>query len=567
MKKEFSILLILFAFSYSCEFEHFPTESISVEDVFRDPLKVEGYVLGLYGFLPNQGSYHRVDGAMLSSASDESVPTETSNIRVLTDGSLTAKTSNPDGNWSNAYQYLSDINIGLEKLHLSTSLDQSKLDQYRGEMHFLRAFIHFELVKRYGGIPLGTKTFSLDSLQIGRNTFEECIDFIVDDCDDAQTSLPDPNNVIFGRASNGAAVALKSRVLLYAASPLYNGSGFNNEKNLYVCYGNENNARWEKAAEAAHNVIALGYYKIFKTTEITNDHTDAQVLQYGEENYRKLFTTISGNRELILSRTAALNNTIEKDNAPVGYTNGRGKTSPSQQMVNAYGMINGKAIIDPSYDENQPYINRDPRFDASILYNGKSWLGRKVETFQGGRDMQGTVFSKTGYYLSKFSEPNVVISGTETKTYHCFPIFRYAEILLNYAEAMNNAYGPDSDPKGYGLTARDALNQIRERVLRPGHADVGASSKEAMKEAIKKERQVELAFEEHRYFDLKRWKEAESILSKDIYGVVIQKDQTDLHFDYTHLVENRQFPLKLYFYPIPHSEMSKNRALENNSGW
>lgn len=568
MKKEFFILIILFTISYSCEFDHFPTESISLEDVFRDPIKVEGYVLGLYGYLPNQGSYHRVAGAMLSSATDESVPTGTSNIRVLTDGSLTARAGNPDGNWNSAYQYLADINIGIENLHLCKSLAQSKVDQYNGEMKFLRAFIHFELVKRYGGIPLATKSFSLDSLTIGRNSFEECINFILNDCESAYATLPDPNNVVFGRASKGAALALKSRVLLYAASPLYNGSGFKNDNNPLICYGNEDPMRWEKAAEAAHQVIALNFYTIYMRREITNAHANAQVLSRGEDNYRRLFTTISGNKELILSRTAALNNTIEKDNTPVGYTNGLGRTSPSQQMVDAYGMINGKTINDPSYDTDRPYLNRDPRFTASIFFNGKNWSGREVETFQGGKDMQGTVYSRTGYYLSKFSAENVIISGgSQTNTYHCFPIFRYAEVLLNYAEAMNNAYGPDLDPKGYGLTAREALRQIRSRVLRPNSTDVEASTQQEMTEVIKRERQVELAFEEHRYFDLKRWKDAENILSQDIKGVIIQKDENGIYYDYSYTVETRQFPDRLYYYPIPHSEISRNSALVNNPGW
>lgn len=567
MKKELFILIILFTLFYSCEFDHFPTESISLEDVFRDPLKVEGYVLGLYGYLPNQGSFHRVAGAMLSSASDESVPTGTSNIRILTDGSLTARAGNPDGNWTSAYQYLADINIGLENLHLCKSLAPGKEDQYKGEMRFLRAFIHFELVKRYGGVPLATKSFSLDSLKIARNTFEECINYILNDCESAFAILPEPNNVVFGRASKGAALALKSRVLLYAASPLYNGSGFKNDNNKLICYGNEDPKRWEKAAEAAHQVIALNFYTIYKAADMTDALTNAQVLTRGEDNYRKLFNTIAGNKELILSRTAALNNTIEKDNTPVGYTNGLGRTSPSQQMADAYGMINGKTISDPSYNPNQPYQNRDPRFAASIFYNGKSWSGREVETFQGGKDMQGTVYSRTGYYLSKFSAANVVISGTQTNAPHCFPIFRYAEILLNYAEAMNNAYGPDADPYNWGLTARGALQLIRVRVLRPKDMNVEATTKEAMAAAIKRERQVELAFEEHRYFDLKRWKEAETVLSQDIKGVIIQKEGTNILYDYSYVVETRQFPERLYFYPIPNSEISRNSALVNNPGW
>lgn len=567
MKKELFILIILFTLSYSCEFDHFPTEAISLEDVFRDPLKMEGYVLGLYGYLPNQGSFHRVASAMLSSATDESVPTGTSNIRVLTDGSLTTRSGNPDGNWNSAYQFLADINLGLENLHLCKNLAESKMNQYNGEMKFLRAFIHFELVKRYGGIPLATKSFSLDSLKIARNTFEECINYILADCENAFATLPEPNNVVFGRASKGAALALKSRVLLYAASPLYNGSGFRNDNNPLVCYGNEDPKRWEKAAEAAHQVITLNFYSIFKPTNITDTDNDSQVLTRGEDNYRKLFNTIVGNKELILSRTAALNNTIEKDNAPVGYTNGLGRTSPSQQMVDAYGMVNGKTIADLLYNANQPYQKRDPRFEASIFYNGKTWSGRAVETFQGGRDMQGTVYSRTGYYLSKFSVANVVISGTQTNALHCFPIFRYAEVLLNYAEAMNNAYGPDEDPKGYGLTARGALKLIRGRVLRPSHTDVEAATQAEMAEAIKRERRVELAFEEHRYFDLKRWKEAEDILSKEIKGVIIQKEDTGFTYDYSYTVETRQFPDRLNFYPIPNSEMSRNSALVNNPGW
>src|SRR5690606_31048533 len=268
----------------------------------------------------------------------------------------------------------------------------------------------------------------------------------------------------------------------------------------------------------------------YKPQALTDALDDATASTRGQTNYVNLFTTLSGNKELILIRTSEMNNMVEKKNTPVGYTNGQGSTNPSQQMVDAYGMLNGLSIDDPAsgYDPANPYVGRDPRFEASIFYNGKQWAGRAVQTYVGGLDnpITSTEATRTGYYLAKFMQPGVSISGTQTTARHCFPLIRYAEILLNYAEAMNEAYGPDEDPHNYGKTAREAVEEVRGRVLRPSNAVVPASvdTREEMREFIRAERRVELAFEDHRHIDVRRWKIAPETIGQNLKGVRIVKN-------------------------------------------
>ena len=264
----------------------------------------------------------------------------------------------------------------------------------------------------------------------------------------------------------------------------------------------------------------------------------------------------------------------KRKNSPVGFTNGLGTTNPSQQIVNAYGMLNGKSITDGTsgYSILNPYLNRDPRFNVSIFYNGKTWSGRSIETFTDGLDnkVTATNATKTGYYLSKFMKSGIVISGTETKTNHCFPIIRYAEILLNYAEAMNEAYGPDADPKGYGKTARAAIVEVRSRVLRPKDAalpNVTNGDVAAMRTAIRNERCVELAFEDHRQIDVRRWKIAPQTIGQNIDGMKITKVGASFTYTVMPNVALRIFDPKMYLYPIPQSEMNKNKALIQNPQW
>lgn len=238
-------------------------------------------------------------------------------------------------------------------------------------------------------------------------------------------------------------------------------------------------------------------------------------------------------------------------------------------MVDAYGTVTGQPIDDPEspYDRKNPYENRDPRFYASIFYNGQNWNGTTIETFRGGAHNNTNTSTRTGYYMSKFCGSEVVISGTPTNTNHCFPLFRYAELLLDYAEAVNEAYGPDVDPLGCGLTARDALKAVRSRVLRPSQSDVDAAEgdSDAMRAAIRRERRIELAFEDHRYYDVKRWKIADEVLSESIRGMQITKNGDTFSYQIVENVNSRQFSPKFYLYPIPNGDVVNNSAIRGNN--
>jgi starch-binding outer membrane protein, SusD/RagB family len=586
MKNLFCIFILLSLTMIACDspLDIKPYDRYEAEFVFADRIKGEQYVVAQYDFLPYKNSnnigYNRINSgaAMIASASDEAMPNVPGlGVEVLTNGSWNSSSSNPDALWNENYQFIRAANLGLENLHMFPSGYEDVKNIMHGELIFMRAYAHFELMKRYGGIPIITKVLKLeDDLNIPRNTFEESVDFIAAQLDTAIKYLPSPQDIAAsqtGRSSKGTAMALKSRVLLYAASDLYNGPGFDGTTNPLIGYGNFSGARWEKAARAAADVIALNYYRLYKPAALTDVQNDATARTNGERNYSELFFTLTGNLELIMIRTSAQGNQVEKRNTPVGYTNGQGTTNPSQQMVDAYGMLNGKGIAEDGsgYNPLIPYANRDPRFNSTLFFNGKIWSGRAVETFVDGLDnrVTATNATKTGYYLSKFMKSDVRISGSETNTFHCFPIIRYAEILLNYAEAVNEAYGPDADPFSIGMTARQAVQEIRGRVLRPMYAVVPASVNEkvSMREFIRNERRVELAFEDHRHLDVRRWKTAPQTLGVNIQGMRIIKDGTELTYELVPNASARVFGAKMYLYPIPKGEMDKNKALAQNPLW
>ena len=516
--------------------------------------RTKQYLTYAYSLLPE--GLNRFSGdALLGAATDDACfAIESSNIQQFNNGSWNAL-SNPDNVWDRYFAGIAKCCTLLENSN-HINLDISRLDpakrveyennlkdirMWRAEAHFLRAYFNFELLKRYGPIPIIKSTLDInkDYSDTPRPTMKEVVEFIANDCDMAADSLeltPWRNmNDAFGRATKGAALALKSRLLLYAASPLYVDFGDIDEANKP-----SDATLWKAAADAAKAVIDLNQYELASA-------------------YDDLFKNDFQNKEYIFVRRYPSNSDFEKSNFPVSY-GGKGGTNPSQNLIDDYEMLDGTAFDwnDP-VKAAHPFENRDERLLATVLMNGVLFKGKRVATYPGGADATPNPnATKTGYYLRKFLNENVNIQTGGGSDGHVVPLFRLAEIYLNYAEALN-----EYDPTNPDIAVY--LNKIRERVSLP---DVPSGlTQEQMRTLIHHERRVELAFEEHRFWDVRRWKVASSTLGAPVKGVKITQDDAG-NFTYSPVqVEQRVFQPKMYWYPIPQSEVLKLHHWEQNKGW
>ena len=516
--------------------------------------RTKQYLTYAYSLLP-EGLNRFSGGALLGAATDDACfAIESSNIQQFNNGSWNAL-SNPDNVWDRYFAGIAKCCTLLENSN-HINLDISRLDpakrveyennlkdirMWRAEAHFLRAYFNFELLKRYGPIPIIKSTLDInkDYSDTPRPTMKEVVEFIANDCDMAADSLeltPWRNmNDAFGRATKGAALALKSRLLLYAASPLYVDFGDIDEANKP-----SDATLWKAAADAAKAVIDLNQYELASA-------------------YDDLFKNDFQNKEYIFVRRYPSNSDFEKSNFPVSY-GGKGGTNPSQNLIDDYEMLDGTAFdwSDP-VKAAHPFENRDERLLATVLMNGVLFKGKRITTYPGGADaMPNPNATKTGYYLRKFLNENVNIQTGGGSDGHVVPLFRLAEIYLNYAEALN-----EYDPTNPDIAVY--LNKIRERVSLP---DVPSGlTQEQMRTLIHHERRVELAFEEHRFWDVRRWKVASSTLGAPVKGVKITQDDAG-NFTYSPVqVEQRVFQPKMYWYPIPQSEVLKLHHWEQNKGW
>mgnify|MGYP000982106251 FL=1 len=516
--------------------------------------RTKQYLTYAYSLLP-EGLNRFSGGALLGAATDDACfAIESSNIQQFNNGSWNAL-NNPDNVWDRYFAGIAKCCTLLENSN-HVNLDISRLDpakrveyennlkdirMWRAEAHFLRAYFNFELLKRYGPIPIIKSTLDInkDYSDTPRPTMKEVVEFIAKDCDMAADSLeltPWRNmNDAFGRATKGAALALKSRLLLYAASPLYVDFGDIDEANKP-----SDAALWKAAADAAKAVIDLNQYELASA-------------------YDDLFKNDFQNKEYIFVRRYPSNSDFEKSNFPVSY-GGKGGTNPSQNLIDDYEMLDGTAFdwSDP-VKAAHPFENRDERLLATVLMNGVLFKGKRIATYPGGADATPNPnATKTGYYLRKFLNENVNIQTGGGSDGHVVPLFRLAEIYLNYAEALN-----EYDPTNPDIAVY--LNKIRERVSLP---DVPSGlTQEQMRTLIHHERRVELAFEEHRFWDVRRWKVASSTLGAPVKGVKITQDDAG-NFTYSPVqVEQRVFQPKMYWYPIPQSEVLKLHHWEQNKGW
>lgn len=571
MKRQIMVLFMGLALFSSCydAMNEVPLERMPPEIAFKDSLKVEMFVNELYvGLNTGIGGYNSFGGG---SANQNSFFDCVTDLGVLSPrGTNTAVNSftratfhsgsggNTDSRWAQVYQYIRKTNLVLEYIHYCDNLSESKMAQYIGEAKLHKALLHYEMLKRYGGITIMDDLFEGGNIELPRNTFEECVEYIVHLCEEAAGGLPlrYPDND-YGRLTKGAALGLKAKVLLYAASPLFNENPIAGTNEIQR-YASADNTRWDRAAKAALDVINLKM-------------PDGSPVYELFPSYERLFFTREENREFMIMRMQGMTNNVEVRNGPAGYPGATGNTSLTQEFIDMFELTSGKLPKDDTnYNPQKPWENRCKRFYASVLYNGAFWWDREVETFVDGKDY--TALSSTakgcvtGYTLRKHLDPEVRISGVQKKTYHDFPLLRFAEILLTYAEAANEYNGMSDDDLVDDDMVYSCVNRLRERAGLPMIED---KTKGEMREIIHRERTVELAFECVRYFDLRRWREAERVLNRPVHGVQITKDVETGDFVYSDPieVEERIFPERCYYYPIPQSELNKNAALTKNPGW
>ena len=530
--------------------------SLTEDDVLTLYNNTQSRAVAIYNYLPS--GFRCVDGAMMASASDEAEYTlETSSIQMFNVGSWNAK-NNPDGgSWWNNFRgiYLvnhflaNSDNLDLEMYRLNPDdigheQYQNRLDnikRWKYEVRFLRAYFYFELIKRYGGVPVITRPVEIGD-SFPRNTLDSCVNFIVKECDDIAWGLPvkytEQENL--GRATRGAVLALKSRVLLYAASDLFNSpekwaSGYAN-KDLISVKPIDRKERWKRAADAAKNVIDL---------------TDAGYAL--SNNYQGVFRSYT-DAEIILARRDGASNDFEKANYPVGYDLGNSGNTPSLNLLDDYEMLDGTAFDwnNKNHAAN-PYRGRDPRLAFTILSNMTKFNGRPVECWTGGRDGKGVPrATKTGQYLLKYIDPELNLLEGRTSV-HTWVLIRLAEVYLNYIEALNEYQPAHSDIKIY-------YNKIRQREGIKMPALPEGLDQDAVRQKIRHERRIELAFEDHRLWDARRWmiaadnEKGKGVLNIPLRGLeILNRGGVP---SYTPIeIEKRNFEPKMYLYPIPQGDL------------
>jgi starch-binding outer membrane protein, SusD/RagB family len=567
-----------------------PSDKFSDEAVWKDPALMTLFVNNIYLGVP-----HGFSNIMMASIVDESMYNADFGASNVTKSLLSPSdygifdetywTGNRQRgmNWSMVYKFIRSANLFFEKSVDAPFTSDEEKNKLKGQVHFLRAYLYHNLVSMYGGVPIVKTTYGLTGeFNVPRNSFEDCINFIVADLDTAASLLPlEMTGNDIGRATKGAALALKSRVLLHAASDLYNtngswAGGFSNNE-LLGYTGGDRTTRWQAALDASKAVIDLGLYAVYmpnpaSAEEAIKNYTDIFLQKQTSEDIFVRFFTPKIDENWDGYNPGLYNN-------PNGW-HGWGSNTPLGQHVDAYEMADG-GVFDwgnPAH-KAAPYENRDPRFYASILYDGAVWRPRQSDAV--ARDPIGVVQTAyvekadgtvvpgldtrngpledwngtyTGYYMRKFIDPS--IDAQYNKQDQPWRYIRYTEVLLNYAEAAMEL-GLEDEAKTY-------INMIRKRAFMPDITESGA----ALKERFRNERRIELAFEDHRYFDVRRWmiaadayEDAEGVSIRhklDASGNVIQSTYTPV------VVQEREWKPSFYLFPIKLDEMNRNDQLIQN---
>ena len=564
-------------------YETLPVNQYTEDFLFSRTDSVGDRALGMLGTIYDalESGHSRVGGYYLDVASDDALPIDIDgepDVLKLQLGQYTSRSRiTSEMKWGDYYSLIRKANIFINGIDVvpfkSTYVNalgsKERLNKtLKAEARFIRAWFYFQMIERYGGVPIvGDKVFDLnDDMNLPRNTFSECVDYIVSELDAIQDSLraiPMDNPSSYAHVpTKQACVALKSRVLLYAASPLFNENPIEKGNEL-VGYATYDKNRWKLAADIAREFIETWGTKGTGTIKLAPDYRNVFL------NFYQART----NPEIIFFRQGGSGTDIETNCGPLGFTGsniGKGRTNPTQNLVDAFPMLDGKTIDDAKgkyiYDLQNPYANRDPRLDFIVLHNGSQWLGTSLQTYQGGshNPTQGADYSTTSYYSKKFMG-KFESSSEYSSTLHLWIFFRYAEILLNFAEAENEYLDSPSDD------IYEAIATIRARAgIEKGEDGMyglkADMTKEEMRKLIQNERRIELAFEEHRYFDIRRWRMAEVIYSQPLKGMSIISNSGGTTYKVVDVMHVSWDNMR-YLYPIPYSEVNKNSNMVQNPKW
>lgn len=572
MKSKIIIVLFLGLMFSACEMLTEPGLDNQFTDsrVFKDPAFAEGILLRGYRLLPTEYTFEEV-------ATDDAVTNERGNgyLRMAT-GEWSPQ-FNPLDNWGTTYDAIFNLNYFLSVVDdvewswQSAERNTAFRDRFRGEALALRGYFYFKLLERFGGVgqngellgvPLVTEVIETkDNWRLPRNTYQECMNQIMRDFDEAISLLPqvwtdvDTNddeadavhNRTVGRQNqnriNGTIVrALKARVALHSASPAFNLDGSTEE---YIT----------AASEAATLLQEIGGVSAL---------TGANRASGGVKFYDADGDISNG--DILWRSNFGNSNNREDANFPPSLF-GDGRVNPTQNLVDAFPMKNGYPITHGSsaFDAANPYANRDPRLASYIVYDGNKIGSNTIETDLNspvnGLNKVPEFSTRTGYYLLKLLRPDVNMNPSTTNTRrHFYTHIRYTELFLIYAEAANEAYDLD-DANTAGFSARQVIQAIRQRagITQPDNYLASISTKEEMRQVIRNERRLELSFEGFRFWDLRRWKEN---LTEPAKAVAIDNGT----YSVTE-VENRVYPTHAIYGPVPFNETIKYEGLLQNEGW
>lgn len=572
MRTKYIIITILSSlFLASCNYLDFDeTDGLKTkEDMYKYFGTTENMLTHVYSFMPQGCNSFNISGsifadgfAMRDCASDDGEFGEVAaGIQNLNNGNWS-----PIKTYDDAWDLYEGIRAANGFIAEIATVDFSRYEQdgryqnwmkklkfFPYEARVLRAYYFFELARRYGDIAMPLTVLDKENANtIEKTAFSDVISFIVSECEDAAKILPDsyinePDKQV-GRITKGFAMAVKSKALLYAASKLHNPS--------------MDTELWKRSATAALDIINTGLYSLDPQESANN----------------------ISSKEVVLMRMNSEETLFELYNFPIRFTEGKRGTGmvaysnfPSQNLVDAFETVNGYKVTlentgwvcdDPQFNPQAPYEKRDPRFYRAILANGSEFKESTIETFEGGSDFNSVSQggSPTGYYLRKYIQESTSFKPDQpVSNKHHWVIYRYAETLLTYAESMINAFGDANYVDGtYKYSALWAINEVRRNAGMPAIPSCG---KDEFIARLQNEWRVEFAFEDHRFWDVRRWKIADST-QRELYGVKIEKQSDGTFSYYKNLYETRKWRDCMYLYPIPQSELYKNTNLNpQNTGW